>query len=165
MAWTSQQMGGFIGDVGSQIGGFIAKSKQAKSDKRWQKYNNAMVKLQDSMNQNVLTTNENISREATLEKRFQIRRSEYQTTATATVAAAASGTIGRSVNSVLHDIHKNAAEADANAAQDFELQKLQIDEQRKQSGMSAQMQLDLREIRGPSPIALALGIAASFKNV
>lgn len=165
MAWTSQQMGGAIGSIGSQIGNFIAASKQAKADRAWQKYNNAMVRIQDGQNQNVLTTNENIAREANLEKRFGIRRTEYMTAATARVAAAASGTIGRSVNSVMHDIHKNAAEADRLTAQDFEMQKLEIDNQRRQSSMQAALSLDLRKIQGPSPVALALGIAGTFADL
>jgi hypothetical protein len=163
--WTSQMMSQGFGSAMSQIGGFIAKSKQAKSDKLWQKYNNAMVRLQDGLNQNVLTTNENIAREAALEQRFAIRRSEYTVLASANVAAAASGTVGRSVTHTMNDIKRNAARADAQVSQDFEMQKLQITNQRVQSGMQAQMSLDLRKITGPSPIALALGLAGSFQEM
>lgn len=158
MAWTSAQMGGTFMGFAQQIGGFIAASKQAAADKAWQKYNNTMLKLSNAINQNALTTNENIQREATLEKRYMIRKSEYTTLASASVAAAASGTIGRSVNSVMHDIKRNAALADAAAAQEFEYNKVAIDEQRRQSSMQTQMQMDLRSIQGPSPIALALGL-------
>lgn len=163
--WTSQQMGQAAAGVASQIGGFIAASKQAAADRAWQKYNNTMVRLSNAINQNALTTNENINREATLEKRYAIRKSEYTTLASANVAAAASGTIGRSVNSVMHDIKRNAALADADAAQEFEYAKLSVDEQRRQSGMQAQMQLDLRKIQGPNPIALALGIAGATQDL
>ena len=164
MAWTQDQLGQTGIGFAQQIGGFIAASKQAKADKAWQKYNNKMVRLQDAMNQNALTTNENIQREATLEKRFGIRVSEYKTIASATVVAAASGTVGRSVNSVLFDVHRNAAHADALAAQDFEYAKLQIDEQRRQSSMQAQLNLDLRKIQGPSPIGLALGLVGTVQD-
>jgi hypothetical protein len=161
MAWTQDQLSQTGLGFAQQIGGFIAASRAAKEARAWQKYNNKMVRLQNGMNQNVLTTNENIQREATLEKRFGIRKSEYATIANATVQAAASGTVGRSVNHVMNQIHRNAAEADGRAAQEFEYAKMQIDEQRRQSSMQTQMSLDLRQIQGPSPIALALGLGAS----
>lgn len=165
MAWTSQQMGQAGLGIAQQIGGFIAASKQAKADRAWQKYNNTMTKLTNSINQDVLTTNENIQRKATLQKRFAIRKSEYTTLASASVAAAASGTTGRSVNAVLHDIKRNAALADAAAADDFEMIKLETDNQRRQSSMNTQMSLDLRKIQGPNPIALALGLMGSAQDM
>jgi hypothetical protein len=165
MAWTYQQMNTSAIGIGRTIGGYISSWKEAKEAKRWQKYNNKMVRLQDAINQNVLTTNENIRREATIEKRFGIRISEYQTLGSATVAAAAAGVKGRSVNSVLFDIQRNAARADAQAVQAFEYDKIQIDEQRRQSAMSAQLSLDLRDIQGPSPINLALGLASNVSDL
>lgn len=165
MAWTSQQMGQVGLSFASQIGGFIAASKQAKADKAWQKYNNTMTKLSNSINQDVLTTNENIQRRATLQKRASIRKSEYTTLASASVAAAASGTIGRSVNSVMHDIKRNAALADAQAAEEFEMVKVETDNQRMQASMQTQMSLDLRKIQGPNPIALALGLMGSAQDL
>lgn len=165
MAWTSSQMSQGLGSAFSQIGGFIAKSKQAKSDRAWQKYNNAMTRIQGAQNQNILTTNENIAREATLEQRFAIQRSEYVTLATAQVQAAASGTVGRSVTHVMNSIKRNAALADAKVAQDFELRKVETDVNRQQTEMQVQTSLDLRKIQGPSPVALALGIADSFMSI
>jgi thymidine phosphorylase len=155
--WTSDKLSQAGASLATTIGGFIAASKQAKSDKKWQKYNNAMVRIQEGMNQNALTTNENIMREQHLEKIFNIQKSQLATTASVEVQAAASGTIGRSVNHVLFDVARNAAQARQRADEEFEYQKVGIDSQRINSAMNAQLSLDLRKISGPSPITAALG--------
>lgn len=144
------------------MGTYIAADKKAKSDRKWQEYNNKMVRLQDGLNQNSLTTNENMLKERAQTKKVQIQMSEYSTTASAEVAAAASGTVGRSVDMVLFDIGRNAAGARARVDKDTSLQEDQIEQQRLQSALAAETSINYKSIPGPSAATAMLGVAADL---
>lgn len=137
--------------------------KQAKEDaaakKAWQEYKNTMVKLSDAANQNILTSNANIAYDNSQLQAFAIERSEYLTSAQAEVAAAASGTGGRSVNDVLFDVERNATMAQSRRKADLEAQYLQIDNQRTQSRFQAAMQMDYSPIPEPNPATYMLNFA------
>lgn len=136
--------------------------QQAESARLWQTYKNTMTKISDGQNQNALTTNENLARERAKRSRWDIEKSEYLTTAEATVAAAASDTGGRSVNMVMFDIERNADAARAKVDRDLEGQRLQIDHQREASSFQAAMQMDYTPIPMPDATTYALGFATDM---
>lgn len=156
MSWADLAIGG-----AQSVGSYIVQMAEAKNKRAWQKYNNAMVMLQRGQNQNTLTDNENMARERTQEEAFLIRRSEYITKASAEVAAAATGTTGRSVNMVMFDIGRNAAVADRDRQRDFQLQQLGTDNARRQTELQAKMSLDLTDIPNPNPFSAALGFMSN----
>lgn len=157
MALNANYISG-ITDMFSTLGSYISASKKAKSDRKWQKYNNQLTQMQNAMNQNSITTNRLMARERTFNQKQQIDKSEKATYASAEAAAAASGTIGRSVNMVLFDINRNAATARGAADRDYQYQDMQQVNQSLSSQFDTATQLDLREITGPSAASLLFGI-------
>lgn len=156
--WTDLALGGGLSLLRTGMEYSEAK-KAAESKKAWQAYRNTMVQLSNANNQNIITTNENIARDNSLNQAFQIERSEYITSAQAEVAAAASGTGGRSVNAVMFDIEHNASVAQARRRQDLEYQYLQADNQRQQSQLQAAMSMDYSPIPEPNPATYMLNFA------
>lgn len=152
MAWADLAIGGV-----QAIGSYIVQAQEAKNKRAWQKYNNAMTMLARGQNENAVTANENMARERSQEEAFLIRRSEYITKASAEVAAAATGTVGRSVNMVMFDVGRNAAIADRNRQRDLELQYVQFDNQRQNIELQAKQSLDLTDIPNPNPFSTMLG--------
>jgi hypothetical protein len=144
------------------IGSFIYQKRKAENDRLWQDYNNRMVRIQDGMNQNAITTNENMRQERLAIQKFSIQKQEMSTLASAEVAAAATGTVGRSVNMVMHDISRNAAGMRGRLERDDEYALEQARNQREQSAMGAQLQLDLRDIPDPNPASMLMGIAGNI---
>lgn len=144
------------------VGSFIAQSRQAAADRKWQAYNNKMTRLQDAQNQNAITTNENMRKERKHTQLMQVQKSERSTLAKAEVAAAATGTIGRSVNAVLFDVKRNAATARQQIERDDDWQDLNTDQQRMQSALQTEMSLDLRHIPGPSIGSLFMGLGTTM---
>lgn len=132
------------------LGNYIVEKNKAKQDRMWQTYNNTMVKLQNAMNQNSITTNENMLRDRVKQQMYATQISEMETTATAEVSAAATGTVGRSVDMVLLDIGRNAANKRGDIQRDLKMQEVVIDNQRMTNDMQTQMSLDLKQIPSPS---------------
>lgn len=157
MAFGAQQMNGAFSAL-SSLTSFITAGKQAKQDRLWQEYNNKMLKLQNAENQNIITTNDLMRRDRKHTQLMQIEKSETATIATAEAQAAASGTIGNSVNAALREISVNASNAKQAIERDDDLQDVQSMNQRFQSNMGMEMQMDRRVISGPSTASLMLGI-------
>lgn len=143
----------------SVLGSHKAAKEKAKSDKAWQEYNNKMVRINDALNQNTLTTNQNMRKERTAMQRLQLQRSEYATSAKVEVSAASTGTVGNSVNAALRDVRNNAAEQQEQLDRDGVWQDLQIQNQRMLSTFQADSAVDLRTIPTPSSASLMLGLA------
>jgi hypothetical protein len=133
--------------------------KAADSKRAWQTYKNSMVQLSNQNNQNIITTNENIARAASVDQSFAIERSEYLTSAQAEVSAAAAGVGGRSPNDVLFDVERNASGAQARRKLDLQSQYLQADNQRKQSEFQAAQSMDYSPIPEPNPATYMLNFA------
>lgn len=159
--WGSIFMKGLPGAVGSVVN-FITASEDAKSQRKWQAYNNALVRLQNATNQNALTTNEGMAVERASEAEYAIRKNEYITKASVEVSAAATGTTGRSVNAVLFDVGRNAARASADKARDLDYQLLGFQQQRELSNLQTEMQIDHSRIPGPNPADVVLGLTTPF---
>lgn len=154
MAWADLALAGV-----KSVGSFLVAGAEAKNRRRWQKYNNALISMQVGQQVSTLNTNQNIARERSAEEAFLIRRSEYITKASAEVAAAATGTTGRSVNMTLFDIGRNAAIADRDRVRDFELQVLGMEQQKAQAIMQGKLSLDVTDIPSPNPFSALLGFA------
>lgn len=157
MAFGAQAMNGAFSAL-SSLTSFITASKQAKQDRLWQEYNNKMTKLQNAENQNIITTNDVMRQDRKHTQLMQIQKSETASLASAEASAAASGTIGNSVNMTLRAISQNASNARQAIERDDDLQDVQTMNQRFQSAFGMEMQLDRRVISGPSTASLLLGL-------
>lgn len=160
MAFGAQQMGGMM-DAFSTLSSYITAGKQAKQDRLWQEYNNKMTRIQGGLNQGIITTNDLMRKDRKMTQLLQIEKSEKATAASAEVSAAATGTIGNSVNMVLFDIGRNAATARAQLERDDDLQDVQSQNQRLQSALGMEMQIDNRTINGPSMASMMLGLGGA----
>ncbi len=162
--WGNVFLKGLPQVVGSAVN-FITATRDAKNQRAWQAYNNALVNLQNAQNQNALTANEGMAIERSSEAEFAIRKSEYMTKASTEVAAAAAGTTGRSVDLVLFQVGRNAAEASAKRAQDLEYQLLGFQQQRDSSNLQTAMQIDHATIPGPNAADAVLGLTKNLAGI
>ena len=160
-SFGSSSMSGLT-SVFQSVGSFIAAGQKAESDRKWQDYNNKMTRLQDAQNQNSITSNWNMRKERKVAQLQQVSLSETATAATVEVNAAATGTVGRSVTAALKQVSRNAATARQAIMKDDLAQDAVSDNQRLQSAMQTEMQLDLRHIPNPSGASLMLGIGAGL---
>lgn len=161
--WADQAMLGV--SAAKAIIGFSQAKRQAVQDRKWQLYNNTMVSIQDAGNQNAITTNENLAREKATRDAFAVRKSAYQTKASAEVAAAASGTTGRSVDITIYDIGRNEALMLDGIGKDLQGQYGQFTQQREGSAMSAKMSKDFRGVPMPNPATYMLGFATDAYSI
>lgn len=149
MSWSQWQVDGITSGF-KAIGSFIAQSRQAKSDKAWQKYNNTMTNLQNAVNQNNININQNMAIERQVRESYNLRVAKYQTESTAEVAAAAVGAEGNSVDMVMRDISTNEARAQSQLKTDTNYQMVGFDNQRQSSQMQTAMQTDYTQIPTPN---------------
>ena len=147
------------------VANFITAARDAKTDRKWQAYNNALVRLQNAQNQNALTVNEGMAVERSSEAEYAIRKSQYITEASTEVSAAASGTIGRSVDMVLFQVGRDAADASSKRQQDLEYQLLGIQQQRESSNLQTEMQIDHQSIPGPNAADAILGLTTNLGKI
>jgi hypothetical protein len=157
---ASSIFSGISSGIGA-IGSYIAAQKKAESDRKWQEYNNKMTRLQDAQNQNSITTNENMRKERKAQQLFQVQKAENSTVASAEVSAASTGTIGRSVDMVLYDVHRNAAVTREQIEKDDRNQDAVTDNQRMSSALQTELQIDKRQIQDPSTASLLLGLGTA----
>lgn len=158
--WTDFQLQAGLSGM-KAVGSFIVNRRQYKSDKAWQNYNNKMTRLQNAQNQNNLTANEGMLIERTAREKFNVQISEYKTAASATVAAAAVGAEGNSVDLVLLDISRNADRAEARITQDFDYSINSIRNQQDASDMQTEMQVDYTSLPKPNLATSLLDFGAN----
>lgn len=139
---------------------FVAGVQESRAARAWQKYNNAMTRIANGQNQNVVTINEVMATERSVAQGYNIEVSEYVTRAAAEAEAAAKGTAGRSVNQTLFQIEQNATRAQAARKADLEATLLGYNNQRRMLDFQTAQQIDKTVIPNPSPITAMLGIAA-----
>lgn len=159
MSWSDIQVTGLLG-LGKGIGSYIVQSRQAKSDKKWKAYNNKMTQLQNAVNQDNITINENMAVERNVREQYALRLSAYKTNASATVAAAAVGAEGNSVDRVMADLARNESRAQTALARDFKFQMQGFSAQRDSSRMQTAMQMDYTQIPKPNLAATLLETSA-----
>lgn len=141
---------------------FIAARKEAKAAKAWQAWKNAMVRMQGAQNQNVVTLNRAMTREASAEQAFAIDRSGYETSATTTVAAASVGVTGRSVDQVMMGVARNVAYAQQKRQDDLNQKLTGYDVERRQIAMQTELSVDHTPIPTPGFADFALGLSADL---
>lgn len=144
---------------------YSAASDKAKSDRQWQAYNNAMLNISGALAQNDVTQNEVFARERSIQQNVAIKKSEFITEASAENGAAAAGTTGRSVNAVLFDIHRNAANAESNLENDAQNQEIAFQNQRQKIAQQVLTQADVRTIPDPNPVTSLLGLGGDMAKV
>jgi len=163
MSWAEWQINGVVGGF-KAVGSFIQQSRQAKSDRAWQKYNNKMTRLQNAVNQNSITTNQNMALERKVRESFNLRAAKYQTQGKAEVASGALGVEGNSVDMVMRDIKQNESRMQQQLEKDFEYQAMGFDQQRQSSAMQTEMQIDRRQIPTPNIAQSLLQWGAETSN-
>jgi hypothetical protein len=161
MAWADMALDGSQ-SLMQNVGSYLVASAERKSQRKWQAFNNKMTRLQNAMNQNALTTNQGMAVERSQEQAFNIRKSEYITKSSVEVAAAATGTTGRSVDLVLFEVGKNAAAADRARAQDLTYELMGIDQQKQASSLQTEMQVDRTYLPKPNAAAYAMNFAGDI---
>lgn len=147
--WADWQVNGITGGL-KAVGSFILQSRQAKSDRKWQEYNNKMTRLQDGVNQNNINLNQNMAVERQVREQYQLRMAEYQTSSKAEAAAAAVGAEGNSVDKVLLEISQNESRAQASMRTDMNYQMVGFQNQRQSSALQTAMQIDYTQIPKPN---------------
>lgn len=147
------------------LSGFIQSSREASYRKKLQEYNNTMTRLSNAINQNGITTNQNMAVERSIAEQFNIERSEYLTLGEAEVSAAATDTAGRSVNQTLYQVQRSADEAESNRLSDLEAQLAGFQQQRLNSAMQTAQQIDYSFIPKPNPVTAMLGMAGDLYKV
>ena len=159
MAWSDKAVTGVLG-LGKGLGSYIVQSRKAKADRQWQKYNNKLTQLQNAVNQDNITINENMAVERNVREQYALRLSAYKTNASATVAAAAVGAEGNSVDRVMADLARNESRAQTTLARDFKFQMQGFNAQRESSRMQTAMQIDYTQIPKPNLAASLLDVAS-----
>jgi hypothetical protein len=141
---------------------YSAASDKAKSDRKWQAYNNAMLNISGALAQNDVTQNEVFARERSIQAGIAIKKSEFLTEASAENGAAAAGTTGRSVNAVLFDVQRNAATAESNMENEAQNQEVAFQNQRQKIAQQVLTQTDVRTIPSPNPVTTMLGLGGDI---
>lgn len=139
---------------------YKADKAQAKAQQAFQKYRNTMTRLSDGVNQNAITTNELLMREASAEQGVQIAQQGLFDTARVEVSAAAAGVKGRSVNQTMLDTNRDIAVRERQRQVSLDNAMLAVDQQRLNSSMSAEMQQDYSYIPKPKAATYFLKFAA-----
>lgn len=146
----------------SMFNQFQADKAEYKAKAAWQKYSNTMTRLSDSVNQNVITTNELLAYDASQAESNQIKRDSLFTSAKIEVAAAAADTKGRSVNQAMFDVQRNAAARQSERQVSFKNQVLAFDQQRVSSRMSADASQDYSYLPKPKAASYILKAGMSM---
>ncbi|QOE32105.1 hypothetical protein CPT_Palo_046 [Rhizobium phage Palo] len=144
------------------IGSYIVQKRQAEADKSWQKFNNKLTRIQDSRNQNNITTNQNMALERQVREKYAINMSEYKTKASAEVASAAVGAEGNSVDLVMKEISRNASRARHASDVDMNYELVSNRNARESSSLQMFMQLDRTQIPKPNLAASLLEIGGEM---
>lgn len=120
------------GKIASAAFGFIARSREARAQATWDRYNNAMVDIQAAQAHNVLAENTAALRQSRVEDNILVQTQLLRATASAANSAASAGTGGGSVASVIHDLTRSAGMRDVRDEDRFDQGLLNIDQQRRQ---------------------------------
>lgn len=136
-----------------------ASEQQYKANKKWQKYENTMLRLSDAQNQNAITQNQTYATMASAAAALEIDKQLIQQRGQATVEAAAAGVGGGSVASSVRAVTRSAASLEYARQEELKAQYLGFDAQRRNSAFNAKMSMDESYIPKPSPLSTILGFA------
>lgn len=145
----------------SALSGYKAQKAQYKVQKRLQEYRNKMTRITAALSQNAITDNVILTQKQAARKAVGLRREEMSTVGSATVAAAAAGVRGRSVNQTLVDVQRNYATQEFLRTSDLKDAFAQFDQQRLNTEVQATLSMDHSFIEKPSLGAALLKIGSS----
>lgn len=145
--------------AGSSYG---AAAAEAEARTAMQEYNNKMAHIADAMNQNAITTNVTLAIQESAKQATQLQQQAMQVTGQVEVQAAATDTVGRSVNQALKAVARGAANQEYARREDLKTQFMQADEQRRQSALSAKLQEDHSYIPEPDAASTLFSAGASI---
>ena len=132
------------------IGSYRADKARAKAQKAMQEYRNKMTNIANAINQNAITQNTTLAIQQSAKQAVHMRRDELSTLGSTSVAAAAAGVRGRSVNSTLLNVQRQAGLSEKQRSDDLQQYFLQARQQRLSSSLSAVQNQDLSYIPKPS---------------
>lgn len=118
---------------------FLSKRSEAKRQRSWDRYNNAMVGIQAGQANNSITQNVVMNKAKHAENKLAIQTSRLIAAAKVKAGAAAAGVAGGSVEATIFDIGRNAAKATKNETDRFTTSLLATDAQRRSLSMSRKL--------------------------
>lgn len=124
--------------------GFLNKRAAAKTQRSWDRYNNAMAGIQAGQALNAVAVNTAAIRSEDAIKRVGIARSRLMAAARVKAGAAAAGVAGGAVDTTLFDIGRNAGSALHTEQTRFKATLLATDQQRR--GIAMQRQLSQKPL-------------------
>ncbi len=146
--------------------GFLARSRQARAQRAWDRYHNDMVAVQASRARNVVAENTANVREQLVESQMLVATHAMRASASATASAAAAGVTGGSVAGTLVDLARSAGLREQQNASQFDQSLLAIDQQLQQ--IDTQQRQGTRQLtQGPSLLGaignMGLNILADYE--
>ncbi len=148
--------------VMSGLVNFAVQGEQAKIQKRLQEYQNTMSALSAGMAQNNIQRNAVQVRDNNVFADISVQSASLQEEAALAVEAAAAGVMGNSVAVGLRQRKADAARAQTSRKRQFDAERMQIEDQKKQVKMSAIYNENISPISKPSLGASLLGIGANL---
>lgn len=143
--------------------GFLQDYKAAKTQAKWDEYNNKMVRLQAAQGQNTITKNVAAGRAQHLDNNILIQRNKLLALAEAKVSAAAAGVSGQSVDGTSFDISRNAGFRIMEENQRFDHELYQANTQR--NSLNLQTQMSVKQVtETPSPFNYLAKAGISILN-
>lgn len=139
----------FLLNLLSQGLNYRADKAQWKAQTAMKEYRNKMVNIANAINQNAITQNTTLTIQQSARQAVHMRKDELTTLGSTTVAAAAAGVRGKSVNAALVDVKRKAGLLEKQRTDDLEQYFLQARQQRLSSSLSAVQNQDLSYLPKP----------------
>ena len=144
---------------------YMAASDEAKIQRRMQQYRNTLNRLSAERQISAINTNEDRARSSYAQNESVIQRTSIADKGRATVAAAAAGVKGNSVDMQLRDLQGSADKASFFARRQFHQQMADSGEQKKSVAIGAVANQDLQVLPKPSVGAMLLGAGTNLLSV
>lgn len=137
--------------------GYLQKSRAAKNQAAWDRYNNKMAQLTAAQSQNTVTENVALNKEQHAKNKVLVNSSRLVAAAKVKAGAAAAGVAGGAVEATLFSIGRNAGNRLASETSRMDTSLLVTDQQRRSISLAAK-NAQKPITQGPSLLA-ALGAA------
>ena len=164
MSWSSLLLQGGASGI-QNVTSFILQSREAASNRRWQKWRNEVVNISNAMNQNTITVNEIKAKEASAIEAHAIRASKRLVGAQVEQAAAVAGVTGRSVQQTINQVNRDAARADERRVTDLENRLMGYATQRDSSQLQALQQTEFSPIPNPTGASQLLNFGTDIADL
>ena len=147
------------------VSDYMAAADEAKIERRMQQYRNTLNRLSAERQISAINVNEDRARSSYAQNESIIQRTSIADKGRATVAAAASGVKGNSVDLQLRDLQGSADKASFFARRQFHQQMSDSGEQKKSVAIGATANQDLQIIPKPSVGAMLLGAGTNLLGI